>query len=297
MSSVTESTLKQYDAPIKQWFTYCQSNQCDIYNALESHILEFLTMKYNEGSSFSTLNTARSAIFLVTKIKASQCPNIARFFKGIFKLRPTKPRYSKIWNTETVLSEAGKLFPLEELSLQLLTDKLVILLAIGTAHRVQTLSLITLDNIVESDTGVNIRITDPIKTTKAGSAQPNFFLPYFDKSELCLASTILHYIDITKELRKESKKLILCTKKPYKEATAQTISRWIRAYMRKCGIGEEYSAHSTRHASTSAALKKGLDVSIIKSTAGWSENCLVFARFYNRPIEPAKSSFMSTVFQ
>ena len=117
-------------------------------------------------------------------------------------------------------------------------------------------------------------------------------MPYLrEKPELCLASTIEHYIKVTSDIRNTSKNLILCTKKPHKPATAQTISRWIRSFLiRTCGIGEEYTAHSTRHASTSAALKKGIDVSIIKSTAGWSQDSLTFARFYNRPIEADRGS-------
>lgn len=62
------------------------------------------------------------------------------------------------------------------------------------------------------------------------------------------------------------------------------------------GVGEEYTPHSTRHAATSTALAKGIDLNIIKSTAGWSKESQVFARFYNRPIESDRSSFAAAVF-
>lgn len=62
------------------------------------------------------------------------------------------------------------------------------------------------------------------------------------------------------------------------------------------GVGDEYSSHSTRHAATSTALAKGIDLSIIKSTAGWSKESQVFAKFYNRPIESDRSDFATAVF-
>jgi len=45
-----------------------------------------------------------------------------------------------------------------------------------------------------------------------------------------------------------------------------------------------FSAHSTRHASTSLAICRGINVDEIEHAAGWSRSSDVFARFYNRPI-------------
>lgn len=45
-----------------------------------------------------------------------------------------------------------------------------------------------------------------------------------------------------------------------------------------------YGAQSTRHASTSAALRKGINIEIIRDAAGWTKDSEVFARFYNRPL-------------
>lgn len=60
--------------------------------------------------------------------------------KGIFNNKPTKPKYEEIYNLEPVLQELEKLFPLNEsLSLTKLTNKLIISLALITAHREQTL--------------------------------------------------------------------------------------------------------------------------------------------------------------
>lgn len=271
----------------------------DSLNSTPNEILLFLTDKFQNGASYGTLNSMRSAISLISPGDVGNNPLISRFFKGIFRLRPSLPKYSQTWNTEIALNAAANLDPLEMLNREQLTNKLVILLALGTAHRVQTLSLIKIDNIQAiSSQGVEIKISDLIKTSRPGSVQPTFFLPFFaHKPEVCVARTIVFYLNFSKEDRKEIKNLILTTKKPYRAATAQTISRWIRAFLISCGISQEFSAHSTRHAATSAALKKGLDIRIIKSTAGWSQESKVFAKFYNRPILPDKGAFAAAILE
>ena len=53
----------------------------------------------------------------------------------------------------------------EKLKLKELSAKLVTLLALTTGHRIQTISLIDLNNIRISKSKIEIKITAPIKTT------------------------------------------------------------------------------------------------------------------------------------
>jgi len=55
-----------------------------------------------------------------------------------------------------------------------------------------------------------------------------------------------------------------------------------------------YKGHSYRHASTSCAKEKGLNIDVILKQAGWSEKSKVFAKFYDKPIVN-KTSFGTTV--
>lgn len=90
-----------------------------------------------------------------------------------------------------------------------------------------------------------------------------------DRPKLCVASTLLAYLDCTKELREKERNLFIATRKPYKKVLAQTISRWINLVLGKAEINTEiFSAYSIRHASTSAALAKRVDLEMIKRTAG-----------------------------
>ena len=187
---------------------------------------------------------------------------------------------------------------MESLSLEKLTHKLVLLLALTTAQRVQSLAAIKISYLLESPEGFELQIPDLLKTSAPGVAQPFFNFKYYDKKELCVATHIKHYIAVTKPLRGSVDNLFICTRLPYKLASKNTISRWIRSTLVICGINADFKAHSTRHASTSAALKKGIGLDVIKKVAGWSVQSKTFFKFYNRPLMESNSEeFASALLQ
>lgn len=296
VASLADSTIKQYSGPIKQWLLFCSTSGIDPYEANERHALTWFTQRYSAGASYGTLNSCRAALGLLAGESLSQSPMITRFFKGVFRMRPTKPRYDDTWDVAPVLEQISTLFPLESLTLPQMTDRLVMLLALATAHRMQTLAAIKVSNIVKTDRGYEIRIDSLIKTSRPGACQPLLLLPRFtEKPELCLASTLEAYLVMTKDLRGHLEELLITTRKPYKPATTQSIARWIKAFLARSGVNKKYKAHSTRHAVTSAALKRGIDINMIKNTAGWSKESLVFAKFYNRPIVDDRNNFAESV--
>lgn len=107
--------------------------------------------------------------------------------------------------------------------------------------------------------------------------------------------TLIQYLQVTDKLQGNSDTLLITTIRPYKPASRDTISRWIRAFLAKCGIGKEFASYSIRHAATSTASKKRIDIKIIKSLASWLETLKVFNAFYNRPIIANKDSFAHAV--
>ena len=137
----------------------------------------------------------------------------------------------------------------------------------------QTFSLIKTDLIRFSENSAEIKEETLIETSRVGTCQPYIMLPYFnDKLQLCVAKNLKHNLRVTKALRKETncKKLFLATRKPYKAVDSQTLSRWTKSVLYQCRIDKEFTAHSVRHATTSTAFKKSIDLHIIRSTVGWS---------------------------
>ncbi|KAI8441190.1 hypothetical protein MSG28_009421 [Choristoneura fumiferana] len=90
-----------------------------------------------------------------------------------------------------------------------------------------------------------------------------------NKPEICPGQALLAYMDKTKAIRNNCDQLLIAFKKPHKQITSQTISRWIKLTLNKSGIDTSiFTAHSTRHASTSAANRLGVNIDTIRKTAG-----------------------------
>lgn len=278
--------MRQYDCALKRWFDFCFNNNIDPYTSTANRVIEFLTEMYYNGSQYGTLNSYRSALALILGPKLGSDDIVSRLFKGFYRLRPPTPKYDVTWDTSIVLDYIANLYPNSEIGLEALTKKLITLLALVTAHRVQTLSLILIKNISVNENTVSIKISDLIKTSKLGSNQPNLIIPFYTvRPNICPAKTLLAYLEKTKLLRGNVDFLFISHKKPYGKVTSQTLSRWIKDMLFESGIDTSvFSAHSTRHASTSHASRVGVSIDLIKNTAGWSGTSRVFAQFYNRDI-------------
>ncbi|CAH2226594.1 jg17276 [Pararge aegeria aegeria] len=283
LASFSDSTVKQYNTSLKLWWQYCSESNTDAFEPSKTSILAFLTTQFNNGCGYGSLNSHRSALsaFIGNNIGSDEC------VKGAYRSKPIKGKYSSTWNPQKVLNVISGWFPNAELSLEKITKKLVILLALCTGHRIQTLSLIKLHNILISESGIKILITDIIKTSAPSRDQPILYLPYFrENTSICPATVLSDYISKTRNIRPEGiDKLLLTHKQPHKAATTQSISRWIKQVLSESGVDiSVFGAHSTRHASTSAASAAGINIETIRKTAGWTSSSHSFARFYNRVV-------------
>ncbi|CAH1988486.1 unnamed protein product [Acanthoscelides obtectus] len=285
MASISESTLKQYSSGLKLWWEYCSTKKADPYSVSVVTVLEFLTYHFKKGASYSSLNTYRSAIAQVAGRDLAQDYRIQKFFKGVYMLRPSLPKYQNTWDPAVVLNFLRE-WKNKDITLRKLNQKLVTLLALATGQRLQTLALIEITHIYKSEIEINIAVPQRIKTSGKDRSQPFFHLPFLNSDpEVCVARVILTYLEKTENLRGSETSLILTSKMPYRKASTQTLSRWIKIILEKSGIDvHKFSAHSTRHAATSAAKRKGLNMDTIRLSAGWSRDSRMFAQVYNRPL-------------
>ncbi|VEN38061.1 unnamed protein product [Callosobruchus maculatus] len=294
LASITEATIKQYNGGLKQWWLFRKARGLDIYSAPVPEVLEFFATYFKKGASSTVLNSYRAALSQILGPNLTSDFRISRFFKGIHSLRPSLPKYTHTWDPSVVLTYIRGM-P-DKLSLEDLSYKLAMLLALATGQRVQTLASIELDNIIKLDKGVEIQITKRLKTSGKGRTQPILHLPFYDKDvRVCPARTLLKYLDETKDIRNSVTSLFITFKKPFHAASTQTIARWLKLTLSKSGIVTSYfTAHSTRHASTSAAARGGVSYEAIRLAAGWSQKSDAFARFYHRPIRD-QASFANLV--
>lgn len=97
---------------------------------------------------------------------------------------------------------------------------------------------------------------------------------YTKDPSICTATFVQKYIDVSRGLRPENLEfLFVSIKKPYGSVGSQTIDRWIKSTSNKSGIYlTVFTAHSTRHARISAAAVQGVNVDVIRRSAGLSQD-------------------------
>ncbi|CAB3991208.1 Hypothetical predicted protein [Paramuricea clavata] len=126
-----------------RWKQFCAERNINWSNATVEQGIDFLANLFEQKLSYSAINTARSAlsVMLTPKDGTSFGENrlVCRFLKGEFEIKPALPKYKKIWDVEQVLTYVRSLTLNSELSLKQLSHKLVMLLALLTGQRCQTI--------------------------------------------------------------------------------------------------------------------------------------------------------------
>ena len=212
-------------------------------------------------------------------------PLVQRLIKGVFQTRPSLPRYKSTWDTSQVLNYLKTLPDYQNITLRNLSLKLVMLCALLTGQRCQTLFLMNLDHMTKTTSSYRFAIDSLVKQSKPGKAQPVLELRKFPgEPKLCAFSAVEQYILRTESLRNNESQLFISCINPYGKVSKDTISRWIRKVMQLSGIDTEmYKPHSTRAASTSKAKQCNVPISDIMGSASWSTDS-TFHRFYDRHI-------------
>ena len=183
-----------------------------------------------------------------------------------------------------MLNYLKSLGPDEHLSLIQLSRKLTALLLLVSGQRGQVLRFLDIRNMSISESTIVFRIGDLLKTSRPGCHISELCFDKYSPDQLiCVYSTIVNYLERTKESRGSITGLLLTTKPPIKVASQDTLRRWVREVMGAAGIDLTiFSPHSTRSAASSKAALR-LPLSSILSSVGWSRES-TFVKFYRRPI-------------
>ena len=149
-----------------------------------------------------------------------------------------------------------------------MSKKLVALLALTTGQRIQSLCVIDLRNLELTPQYVKIRFGDLLKQSKPGNHLQELYIEsHAPNRSLCVVNCLSKYLDMTSDLRSDNN-LLISTIKPFKKATHNTLSNWLRECLKDSGLDlSTFTPHSTRAASTSTAVTK-IPVDTILRTAG-----------------------------
>ena len=203
--------------------------------------------------------------------------------KGIFKINPCTARYKTTWDPHIVLNYLSSLGTGDNLTLKLLSMKLLMLTALVSAQRGQSLHMLDIRFMKEGETQFDFLLPEHIKQSRPRYKPPSVMLKAYptDKT-LCVVSHMKEYLRRTKPLRGDSTKLFISFMKPHKHISRETLSRWIKTVMEAAAKETSiFHTHSTRAAGTSKAKAACVTIQEILDTAGRSSS-KTFDRFYNK---------------
>ena len=170
---------------------------------------------FENGAAHSSINCYRSAVSLLVGPDMVKDFRMLSFFKGISKLRPSNPKYNSTWDPKVVLEYFTGLSHNDKLSIKDLVFKLITLMAFVTGHRMQTFSLIRVENIEIRDKFIEIKISDRIKTSAINKKQPSLHLPFYNKNKkISPAAALKCYLEKTKDVRGSVNFLFISFKPP-----------------------------------------------------------------------------------
>lgn len=292
MDSWRPNSLKQYTTYLRKWNSYCGLHNIDATYPSIGHVLDFMADCYQSGLGYSAMNSVRSALSAtlpnMDNYSVGAHPLVKRLMKGIFERQPVLPRYTEIWDIEQVLQFLRGMPDYEHIGLKELTLKTVMLLALATGQRRQSLQSLRVSSVHFTDSTCRVEFPIKLKTTKPGKHQAPIMLRAFADSTTCVVRSLRAYLTKTSPLRvddsaKQDKQdaLFLSYHKPHQPVSLDTISRYLKTVLNAAGVDTKYTPHSTRSASTSAALAKGTAIDAIMQCAGWKQES-TFVKFYRR---------------
>ena len=268
---------------------FCRQRKTNYYSPEISDALDFLMSLYSKGLSYSTINTARSALSTILIIQGCTTfgshPLVIRFLKGIFEKRKPQPKYDTIWDASKLLNFLGTLWPVQELTLKDLTLKLLMLLLLVTGQRGQSIHLLNLEGMNLTESSCRFQLLEHIKTSKPGQSSNIIEITEFKPDpKICPLVTLRAYLQRTQVLRKSESHLFISYVKPHKGVSRDTISRWAKSVLDKSGIDStQFTAHSTRAAAASKAKQKDIPLDVIMANIGW-RSAETFRKFYDKPV-------------
>ncbi len=254
------------------------------------NVFQFLTDLHASGKSNNTVNVHCSMLSktldAVDGVAIGEDPLIVRLMRGCYHQNPPQPRYNEMWDSGKVSTFFESLGENRNLSLKVLTSKLVTLIALTTWMRVAEVTAISFRSIQFTQEGVKFSLDRLRKTQRCGPLKS--FEMTSTEEKLCPVKALKDFIERTEKFRpasepSEGSRLLIALVRPHKPVSSNTVSRWIKSMLSKGGVDTtKFGAHSTRSAAASRAVVEGAPIDAILQT-GSSAHEATFNRFYNRP--------------
>ena len=202
--------------------------------------------------------------------------------QGVFNLRPPRPKLCPTWSVQAVLDMLKKWCPASSLDLKHLTLKTSMLVALASAKRPSSLSLLSIkEGLCEiGDSVIRLQPANLEKSEGVNHCAKPLILEKFEDPGLCPVVYLKAYIRRTAPLR-SSEKLFVSVVAPHCGVTTPTISTWLQQTITRSG--QNGTGGSTRAVSSTKALMSGASLAAVLEAGDWAR-VSTFSRFYYRPL-------------
>ena len=208
-----ERTRHIYWPHIRKWVDFCNGRNVSAFRPPVEAMLDFLLSEYRSGKpdgskrAYRSMGVIRSAISSVASIggiPAGSNHFVKRFMAAVFNDNPAFPRYRSTWDPDCVLAYLKSLGANTSLPLLSLSKKLVVLMRLLSGERGQTLLAFDITHMVFLGDTVTFHIFDLLKTSRPGWHKSAVSFSAFPHDlDLCVISTLRHYLRTTSPLRGE----------------------------------------------------------------------------------------------
>ena len=166
--------------------------------------------------------------------EVEQHPLVSRLLKGAFNQRPPRPRYEVTWDVSIVLNYIESLGESDSLSLQILTWKLAMILALTRPSRSADLVMLDLDTLRKGWCfRRQVWQNSPDRESQEQSSSSQLFLATADSTHNRLCRHMSERQPFRTGGSEEQTRLFLAVVRPHKPVCSSTLARWLRSLLDK----------------------------------------------------------------
>ena len=233
----------------------------------------------SSGISYRTVNLPRSAISFqhhyINNKPIAEHLLIRTLLKAVRVSIPPSPKYTQLWDINSVLEFFTNWLDNSSLSLKQLSAKLTIILSLISCKKVSDVKALDLSNRMFTSQGVLFNIVQRTKTKLSSVEYPSFPI----NPKLCVVLCLQEYEKCTGAFRTSPAQLLISFVKPHPPVSSATLARWVKWVMGLAGIDVSFWAHSAGGAMASKAYWSGARLEDILKTADWSSDSPFFKNF------------------
>ena len=181
----------------------------------------------------------------------------------------------------------------EELSIKLLSEKIVILLLLLGGERINSLTTFLVESMQITTNECTFIPCKLLKHSRTGYVhRPVTYKNYPQNIKLCPVRLITEYIKRRNNLLQGDtsiNSLFITYKKPIRATHRDIIASWIKNIMNELGVDTKvFKPYSCRSASTSVATNAGVTIGNVLKQGNWKNAC-IFYKYYFKEIENSKT--------